>query len=165
LVINLAASGNDAALYERYRETSKAATDPEVRYPYLFGLTSFTDPALVRRTIDIALSDEVRSQDAELVIGNLLRNRQTSTLAWRLVRDRWNEIQKKSGESIAGAGIVGSVASFCEASSGAEVSSFFKEHKVPNAERTLQQALERIDACAKSAAVQAPKLAEWLRAR
>jgi hypothetical protein len=81
------------------------------------------------------------------------------------VRERWNEIQKKTGEFVGNTVIVGSLASFCEASTGAEISAFFKEHKVPDAARTLQQSLERIDTCAKSAAAQAPKLAEWLKAR
>jgi aminopeptidase N len=163
LVIALAASGGDATLYERYRQTSKAATDPEVRYPYLFGLTSFSDPALVRRTMDITLSDEVRSQDAKLVIGRMLVN--SKKLAWQLVRERWNEIQKKTGEFVGNTVIVSSFASFCDASTGAEISAFFKEHKVPDAERTLQQSLERIDSCAKGATAQAPKLAEWLKGR
>ena len=165
LVINLAASGGDAALYERYRQASKAATDPEVRYQYLYGLTSFSDPALVRRTMDITLSDEVRSQDAKLVIGRMLVNSDSHKLAWQLVRERWNEIQKKTGEFVGNTQIVGAFSSFCDASTGAEISAFFKEHKVPDAERTLQQALERIDACAKSATAQAPKLAAWLKGR
>jgi aminopeptidase N len=165
LVIDLAATRGDAALYERYRQASRAATDPEVRYQYLYGLTSFSDPALVRRTMDITLSDEVRSQDAKLVIGRMLVTPESHELAWQLVRERWNEIQKKTGEFVGNTVIVSSLSSFCEASTGAEIRAFFKEHQVPDAERTLQQALERIDACAKSAAIQRPKLAEWLELR
>jgi aminopeptidase N len=165
LAVNLAATGGDAALYERYRQASKAATDPEVRYQYLYGLTAFSDPALVRRTMDITLSDEVRSQDAKVVIGRMLANTDSHKLAWQLVRERWAEIQKKTGEFVGNTVIVSSFASFCDAPTGAEISAFFKEHKVPDAERTLQQALERIDSCAKGAVAQAPKLAEWLKAR
>jgi aminopeptidase N len=165
LVVNLAAAGGDAALYERYRQASKAATDPEVRYQYLYGLTAFSDPALVRRTMDITLSDEVRSQDAKVVIGRMLVNPGSQKLAWQLVRERWSEIQKKTGEFVGNTVIVSSFSSFCDASTGAEISAFFKENKVPDAERTLQQSLERIDSCAKGAAAQAPKLGEWLKAR
>jgi aminopeptidase N len=115
--------------------------------------------------MDIALSDEVRSQDAKLVIGRLLVNSDSKELAWQLVRERWNEIQKKTGEFVGNTVIVSSLAFFCDASTAAEISAFFKEHKVPDAERTLQQSLERIATCARSAAVQAPKLAEWLKLR
>ena len=162
VVVNLAALEGDAPLYDRYLARSKAATDPEERYRYLYGLTSFTDPALVRRTMDITLSDEVRSQDAKLVIGRMLFN--SKRLAWQLVRERWNEIQKKTGEFVGNTVIVSSFASFCDAATAAEIKAFFTEHKVPDAERTLQQSLERIDTCARGAAAQAPRLAEWLKA-
>jgi aminopeptidase N len=165
VVVNLAALEGDASLYDRYLARSKAATDPEERYRYLYGLTSFAQPALVRRTMDIVLSDEVRSQDAKLVIGRMLVNSDSHKLAWQLVRARWSEIQKKTGEFVGNTVIVSSFSSFCDAATGAEISAFFKEHKVPDAERTLQQALERIDSCAKGAVAQAPKLAEWLKAR
>ena len=163
LVVNLAALQGDAALYDRYLKASKAATQPEVRYQYLYGLTAFSEPALVRRTMDLTLSDEVRSQDAKLVIGRMLANTDTRALAWQLVRERWNEIQKKTGEFVGNTTIVGALSSFCDGSTAAEVKAFFTTHKVPDAERTLQQSLERIDTCARGAAAQAPKLAEWLK--
>jgi aminopeptidase N len=165
LAINLAALRGDAALYDRYLEASQAATNPEVRYQYLYGLTAFTDPALVRRTMDLAVSDQVRSQDAKLVIGRMLTNQDTHALAWQLVREHWTAIQKKTGEFVGNTMIVGALASFCDASTATSIESFFTEHKVPDAERTLQQSLERINACARGASGQVPKLAEWLKGR
>ena len=163
LFVNLAALRGDAALYDRYLKASKAATQPEVHYQYLYGLTAFSDPALVRRTMDLTLSDEVRSQDAKPVIGRMLVNGDTQTLAWQLVRERWNEIQKKTGESVGNTMVVGALAAFCDAATAADIKAFFTANKVPDAERTLQQSLERIDTCARGAASQAPKLAEWLK--
>jgi aminopeptidase N len=164
LLVNLAAVRGDTALYDRYLKASRAATAPEVRYQYLYGLTAFTDPALVRRTMELTLSDDVRSQDAKLVIARMLANTDTHDLAWRLVRERWNDIQKKTGEFVGNTVIVGALSSFCDASTAGEIRKFFAEHKVPDAERTLQQSLERIDGCARGAAAQAPRLAEWLKA-
>jgi hypothetical protein len=43
------------------------------------------------------------------------------------------------------------------------VQEFFASHKVPEAERTLRQTIERISACADLAAAQAPKLSAWLK--
>ena len=165
IAIKLAALGGDAALYDRYLASSKAATDPEVRYQYLYALPSFTEPALVRRTMDLALSADVRSQDAKNVIARMLGNVDTHALAWQLLRQRWPEIQKKTGEFVGNTVVVGALSSFCDASTAAEIRTFFGTHKVPDAERTLQQALERITACARGAAVQRPKLAAWLRAQ
>jgi len=164
VIVNLAAIGGDGALYDRFLAASKAATDPAMHYRYLFALTGFTDPALVRRTMDLALSPEVRSQDAKNVIARMLANIDTHALAWQLVRERWSEIQKKTGEFVGNTVIVGALSSFCDASTAAEIKTFFSTHKVPDAERTLQQSLERINACARGAAAQAPRLAAWLKA-
>jgi aminopeptidase N len=165
VLINLAALDGDAALYDRYLAKSKGATDPEERYQYLYALTSFANPALVRQTMELTLSAEVRSQDAKNVIARMLANNDTHRLAWQLVRERWAAIQKKTGEFVGNTIIVGALSSFCDAGTAGEIKTFFSTHKVPDAERTLQQSLERINACARTAAVQGPKLGAWLKAR
>jgi hypothetical protein len=42
------------------------------------------------------------------------------------------------------------------------VKTFFATHKVPDAERTLQQSIERIGSCISLAEAQRGKLATWL---
>jgi aminopeptidase N len=165
VVVDLAAYGGDARLYDRYVERSRAATNPEERYRYLYALTAFTDPALVRRTMDLALSADVRSQDAKLVIAQMLGNMDSHDLAWDLVRQRWDDIRKKTGEFVGNTLVVGALGSFCDGRTAAGIRTFFTTHKVPDAERTLQQSLERIAACARLSRAQAPKLAAWLDAR
>jgi hypothetical protein len=59
--------------------------------------------------------------------------------------------------------LIGSLGGFCDTRTGSEIEQFFATHKVPEAERTLQQALERISMCAELAAAQSPRLAEWLQ--
>jgi 16S rRNA (uracil1498-N3)-methyltransferase len=44
-----------------------------------------------------------------------------------------------------------------------EVKQFFSTHKVPDAERTLQQSMERIGSCAALATAQSAKLTAWLK--
>jgi hypothetical protein len=82
-----------------------------------------------------------------------------------LTRQRWDELQKKTSESGGNSLIVNALSSFCDAGAAGEVRSFFAAHKVPDAERTLQQALERIESCAGFVAIQRPKLDEWLSRR
>jgi aminopeptidase N len=164
VLINLAALDGDAALYERYVEKVKSAADPEEHDWYMYALTSFADPVLVRRTMDLALSDVVRSQDAKIVVAALLANSDTRRLAWQLTRERWPELHQKTGEFVGNTVIVGALGNFCDAATAAEVKTFFTTNTVPDAERTLQQSTERIQTCAATAAVQGPKLAEWLKA-
>jgi aminopeptidase N len=163
VIVRLAALEGDAALYDRYLARAKSATDPETKYRYLYGLAAFGDPALARRTIDLILGPEVRAQDAKLFFATLLRNPDARVLAWRLIRERWAEVQKKD---VTGTPyLVNALSVFCDAAAGKEVREFFAAHKVPDAERTLQQALERIDSCGRFAAAQRPKLDAWFAAR
>jgi aminopeptidase N len=162
-VVELAALEGDAALYERYLARSAAAVDPEERYRYLFGLTAFGSPELVRRTMALVVSPQVRSQDAKLVIAQMLGRAGTRDLAWDLMREHWSEIQKKTGEFVGNTVIAGALGAFCDAATAAEVQTFFAAHQVPDAERTLQQSLETIRTCARYAEAQRPKLAAWLK--
>jgi aminopeptidase N len=161
--VKVAASSGDASLYDKYLARSRAANTPEEHYRYLYGLASFSDPALVRRTLDYILSPEVRNQDAKGFIAALLANRDAQQLAWKLLQARWAEVQKKTGAFVGNTVIVGALSSFCDATTLGGIRQFFAGHHVPDAERTLQQATERIGACSDLSAAQAAKLTVWLK--
>jgi aminopeptidase N len=163
--VRVAARHGDAALYDKYLERSKAATDPEEHYRYLYGLAEFTDPALVRRTIDDIIGPEVRSQDAKVFLADLLGNPEARTLTWPLLRARWAQVQKKTGQFGGNTQVISALGTFCDVRTAASVKQFFTIHKVPDAARTLQQSLERINECSSLAATQPAKLTAWLSAR
>jgi aminopeptidase N len=165
VLVPLAALEGNAALYDRYQARAKSAGDPEERYRYLYALASFTDPALVRRTVDFVLGPEVRPQDAKLFVASLLASNDSRDLAWELIRKRWSELQKKTGEFVGNTVIVGALAAFCDATTAKEIRTFFEMNKVPDAERTLRQSLERIASCSQFVTAQRPKLDAWLASR
>ena len=160
--VHVAAIGGDSALYDRYLARSKQASVPEEHYRYLYALADFSDPALARQTVDFILGPEVRSQDAALFLAQLLGNSEVRPLVWELLRARWDDLQKKTGQVFGSPSLIGALGGFCDATARSEVEQFFSAHRVPEAERTLQQALERISACADLAASQSPKLDAWL---
>lgn len=164
VVVTLAAIQGDARLYDDYVARSREATSPEARYRYLHALAAFPDPALVRRTMDYALGPEVRTQDTRVLISRMLTNPDSGKLAWQLLQSRWDDLQKKTGGSGNNTLIVSALQAFCDPEVAAEAKTFFAARPVPDAERTLQQAIERITSCARLAAAQRPKLAQWLAA-
>jgi len=165
VVVNLAAIEGSPALYDMYLARAKAANDPEEKYRYLHALAAFTDATLARRTLDYTLGPEIRSQDTKLFLADLLVNSSVNVAAWQLIKERWAEVQKKTGEFVGNTLVVSALGAFCDAGMGNDVKQFFDTHKVPDAERTLQQSLERIAACARRAETQSPKLAAWLASR
>ena len=164
-VLAVAASGGDAALYDRLLEKVRAsAGTPDAYYRYFNALVAFQDPALVRRTLAFALSDEVRSQDAPALLAPLLAG-PNGDLAWTFVTTEWDAITKKLGVFQGVPAIVNGLGGFCSADRAREVAAFFKTHPVPAAARSLQQALERIEACAAVDARQSPAFSGWIKNR
>jgi len=151
-------------LYEKYLTRSTSAVDPEDRYRFLYGLTSFTDPALIRRTMEYALGPDVRSQDTKVVIARLFGNEAARAIVWDMLRERWDAVQKKTGEFVGNTVIVNALSGFCDATRATEIKTFFAAHPVPDAERTLAQVLERVNACATLASAQKPQLGAALQA-
>jgi aminopeptidase N len=158
---SLAARDGDAALYDRLIAKQKKAKTPEEFYVYMGALLSFRDPRLIERNLNRALSPEVRSQDAVGVISDIMDLPTGGALAWDFMAAHWDEIAKISG-GFAGAGLVDAASTFCSAERGEQVREFFTTHKVPSAERGLQQSLERIQYCADLKSQQGPRLAQWL---
>jgi puromycin-sensitive aminopeptidase len=161
-IVDIAALGGDAALYEKYMARARQAVVPEERYRYMTGLTTFRDPALIRRTFDLVLSPDVRSQDAKLMIASLMANPAARELTWSLLREHWPAVQAKTGEFVGNTVIVSALSNFCSEQRAGEIRTFFAAHPVPDADRTLHQTIERITTCAAIANVQQPALTRWL---
>ncbi|MGE0126034.1 MAG: ERAP1-like C-terminal domain-containing protein, partial [Vicinamibacterales bacterium] len=161
-VLQVAAAGGDAALYERYLAAAKAAiATPEQYYRVFNALASFADPALADRTIAFALSADVRTQDAPILIGQLLGS-SAQEKAWAALSSQWATVSTRLGDFQAMPYIVSSLGGFCTATRAAEIRAFFKAHPVPAAARSLAQALERIDGCVALDASQSGPFASWL---
>ena len=161
VALEVSARNGDEAFYNQVLEHLKNAKNPEAVYVYRQTLSDFTDPKLLQRTLDYVLSTEVRSQDAPLVLGRMVRNPEESRMAWDFARAHWAEISKMGGAFGSGA-ITEAAAAFCDPQLESEVKDFFAAHPVPSAERTLKQSLESIGQCIDMKTRQAPQLATWL---
>jgi aminopeptidase N/puromycin-sensitive aminopeptidase len=157
----LAALNGDSAFYDRVMAATKNPKSPEQYYTYLFTLARFTDPKLLQRTLDFAISPEVRSQDALQVITAVMGNPAGRELAWNFIQSQWNAVAKAGGP-FASAEVVGATGGFCDAGLRDQVTEFFSAHKVAAAERTYKQSIERINNCVDFKSQQEPQLASWL---
>jgi aminopeptidase N len=162
-VLNVAAYGGDAMLYDLYfAQLPKLTGKPEEYYRFFNALSSFRDPALVQRTLRFAISSEVRTQDTATLIGGLIGRTSSQDAAWAFVKENWDTLTKTLGVFQGIPRIAGAVGAFCTREKRTEVQQFFKEHPVPAADRTLRQALERIDSCVALKERQAPAASAWL---
>jgi aminopeptidase N len=164
-VLRVGALSGDAALYDDYlAQTAKLAADPEEYYRFFNALSSFRDPALVKRTLEFAISPAVRTQDTGTLIAGLLGRSWGRDAAWAFTKTNWPTLTQKLGTFQGIPTIIGALSAFCSTERAAEVRQFFAANPVPSAERTLQQSLERIENCAALVKRQSPALASWLAA-
>jgi len=157
----LAALGGDSGFYDRVLAATKSPKSPEQYYTYLFTLPQFSDQKLLQRTLDFAISPDVRSQDALSVLTSVMGNPAGQQLAWDFVRQHWTEVEKAGGP-FASAQVVGATSVFCDAGLRDQVTEFFAAHKVAAAERTYKQSIERINNCVDLKSQQETQLASWL---
>ena len=163
VVLQIAAGDGDAASYDRYlAQLQKPGIQPEDYYRYFSALPAFRDPALVKRTLEFALSDNVRTQDTGTLLAGLLGRPASREAAWAFTQAQWPTLVKKLGTFQGIPTIVSALGGFCSTARAAEIKAFFAKHPVASAERTLQQALERIENCAAVDARQSAPFAAWL---
>jgi len=156
----LAATNGDAGLYDQLVALRRSSADPEVQSTALFLTTHFSDPALLKRTLDSITSGKSPGHNNGTMLAILLRNRETQPQTWTYVTEHWASV-----EPIAGPRLVAAAGTFCSAESHDEVLNFFNLHEVRGAERALKETAESISACAALRLLQEPKLKDWLSTR
>jgi aminopeptidase N/puromycin-sensitive aminopeptidase len=156
------ALNGDEAFYDRLMTALKNPKSPEEYYMYFFTLPNLGDPKLLQRTLEYAISPDVRSQDSlQLLTGVMFNASDGGKMAWDFIVSHWDAVQKAGG-SFGGGTIVGATGSFCDAHMRDQVAEFFATHKIESAERTYRQSIERINTCIDLKSQQAQQLASWL---
>ena len=86
----VSANGGDAD-YEAGLARYRASHHPQDQRRELLALAEFRDAALFERTLALALTDDVRTQDAPMLLGRCIAHRDHGARAWRFVREHWDE--------------------------------------------------------------------------
>jgi aminopeptidase N/puromycin-sensitive aminopeptidase len=159
--VALATAKGDVSTYESLLRVSRNATDPDLKEAALHALTRFQTPPLVTRTLEYAVSDEVRSQDSWAMIASLLDQRETQDQAWEFVEARWEAIERKSTAG-SGARIIEAAGAFCSVEKRDQVESFFRAHPVESAQTALAKSIDSIEGCAHFRKAEEPELRIWL---
>jgi aminopeptidase N/puromycin-sensitive aminopeptidase len=160
----IAARNGNAALFDQLQKIYESSANPEFQEGALQLLTAFTDPALVQRALEYAVSGKVRNQDAAIGLGIEVQSEDNRDLAWNFIQSHWENVAPLLTPEL-GAFLVSSTGQFCTADARADVEKFFAAHKVPSADQAVKHALESIDGCIELRKLQEPKLKQWLAAQ
>ncbi|MEQ1787972.1 MAG: M1 family aminopeptidase, partial [Acidimicrobiales bacterium] len=116
---------------------------PQEELRFLYALAEVRDPEQMARVLDLAMTPAVRTQNAPFLIGSCIANRDNGPLAWKLVHERWDEMNERfPSNSIVR--MLSGIRSVTDPALAADIEAFTSEHPVPQAKQTLLQHLERM---------------------
>ena len=97
-VLRIAAAGGDTELYDLYlAQLDGLAAPPEECYRFFSALPSFSDQALVPRTLEFAISSSVRTPDTATLIAGLMARSASGDATWQCVQAEWPTLTQKLG--------------------------------------------------------------------
>ncbi len=164
-IVTTAAIHGDAVLFDALEAAAEKAQGPEEHYRYLYALGDFRQTALIDRGLQFALSPQLRTQDAALYLGRFFGNPEARDRALTFVIGNWAALEPKVNISGSDTNLIRSMSAFCDTGARDRIRAFFTEHKLPGAERTLQQTIEQITNCIALREKQTPAVGAWLSAR
>jgi puromycin-sensitive aminopeptidase len=140
-VIAIVAHTGDETDYRQFKQNFKSAKNPQEEQRYLFALAGFRKPELLKQTLEMTLSTEVRTQNAPYLLHALLYNPVSRDEAWSFMKAKWSEMEAKYPDN--------AIPRMCEGvvtlvKYESEVTEFFKTHKVREGGKTIDQHLERL---------------------
>ncbi len=161
LALGMAAYQGGPDLYDTYLQRAKTAKSPEEYYRFFYSLLAFRQPELAQRSLEAALSPEVRAQDMFGPLMGLIGNEDTQQVAWQFFKTHFDDIQKKAGGGLGGGfGFVAGV--FCSSEAKQDVQQWFAAHP-DRTDRPLRQGMERLDDCIRIKQMQGENLSTWLK--
>lgn len=137
----VAATG-DGADYERMLDQFRSGATPQVQLRHLYLLGEFESEELMARTLDFALSSEVKSQNAGFLLRAAIGNVHHGRAAWEYVRRRWADVNDALPRNTI-VRIVETLRLLDRPEDVVQAAAFFAEHPIEQSTKTLEQILER----------------------
>jgi puromycin-sensitive aminopeptidase len=125
---------------DRYR----LAEVPQDKNRYLYALAEAPHPALLRRTLDLCLTADVRTQDAPFLIAAVLQNRYGADMGWSWVEEHWPVLKERFPSGLL-ARVLEGVTTFVDPGLADRVRAFCAANEMPLKALRMDQVLERMD--------------------
>ena len=136
------AANGDHDDYDQMLDGFRQAGTPQEELRHLMALIEFNDADLVARTCELAMSGDVKSQNAPFLLRGTIANRYHGRQAWHFVKEHWNAaIDAFPNNTIVY--MVDTVKLLTTPEDVADTTAFFADHPIEQSAVTLRQVLER----------------------
>ena len=160
--IGVVASVGTADEHAQFLERYHTSSSPQEQLRYLYALGAFPDAGLAQSTLELTLTDSIRSQNAPFLVQLLLQNREVNELAWEFVKGEWAAVNARFPDNTIPR-LLGGVTTLNTPEAAADVERFLADHPVPQAVKTIEQHLERLKVNVALRQREAARLGEALR--
>ncbi|KAI9817014.1 MAG: Aminopeptidase 2 mitochondrial [Phylliscum demangeonii] len=156
-----------AAEYDGVLHAFRTAKNSDERNDALRTLGAARDPALIQRTLALALSEaDVKGQDIYLPLGGLRSHQPGMDALWHWLQQHWTTLEQRLPPALS---MLGSVVSICtsgfsSAARAREIERFFAQRSTKGFDQTLAQSLDAIAAKASWLLRDADDVKRWLAA-
>jgi len=160
-LVALAARVGDAGLQRRFVAAMRDAATPQESRRFLLALGAFRAPRLVEKSLELALTQVVPTQDVVPLLARMLANPAAREATWGFVQARWARLRRRMPPLLAGR-LVESTWRLLEPGHRRAVARFFAANPLPSGARALRQSLERFDWYRRFRRPAAEALTRWL---
>ncbi|HLP86970.1 MAG TPA: M1 family metallopeptidase [Candidatus Paceibacterota bacterium] len=145
-IYNIVARNGSTKEWNLFEKLYKEETLQEEKDRLGHALASFKDENLIKKTLSFIFSDNVKDQDAPFLLGMVWQKKEGRYLAWQFVKNNWKIILKKYGEGgMFISKLISPLGNHTKLKDLQDAKKFFAKNPAPGAERTLEQAYERIE--------------------
>lgn len=104
----------------------------------------FKHKSLLQKSLEFAISKHVRYQNSLGIIASIWGNPEGRYLAWEFVKKNWKLLKERYAGGHYFTRVFIPVGEFTKVSDAKDIESFVKKNPIPEAKRTIAQALEQI---------------------
>ncbi len=140
----LAALNGEADIFEKLLIMYKKEENHQEKDRIGRSLGFFANKDLLLQTLDFSLSKHVRAQNSLHIIGSVWHNPYGRYLAWEFVKNHWELLKKRYAGGHYFTRVFSAAGDFTRTADADEMESFVLKNPVPEAKRTIAQALEQI---------------------
>jgi len=148
------------AEYTAFLERMRHPQTPQEETRYLFALAELPHRPLLRRTLELAMT-EVRVQNGPFLLASALGNPAGGDLAWEFVEEHWGDLEDRFPHKMLPR-IVEGVTAQVDADLAARIRAFLDTHPISGSEQLVEQSLERLDVNVAFRQREEPRLGETL---
>jgi aminopeptidase N len=163
--VMIAAKRGDTSLFDRLVATAKSTKSADVRRMVLRGLSSFDDPALARRALDVTLDGTIKQQDLHFYLHQLASRRAIRDVVVKWVETRLDDLAKVAPQFVL-SDLPEVAATLCDADRAHAFEVFLgpRLRSVEGVDQNLKKSVEQSVRCSALAGKERAATEKWLSA-